>query len=165
MDDLKRQKVFDRLDAYGIRYTHYEHPEVRTVEAASRYKRDDGSTACKNLLLRNRRGDRYYLVCLDAARRLDLHALAEALQQGRLSFASERELDERLGVAPGAVSPFGLLNDPTQQVRLLLDEHLSQVDAYSFHPNDSRSTIVIARTEFLRYLARTKQPYEFIRLC
>lgn len=163
-DDLRRQRVFDWLDAHGIRYTFYEHPAVRTVEAAVGCKHDDGSTACKNLLLRNSKGDRHYLICCTADLRLDLYALAERLQQGRVSFASERELDELLGTAPGAVSPFGLLNDPEKRVRLLLDEQLSQADAYSFHPNDNRATVVIARDEFLRCLALTGHPWEFIRL-
>lgn len=136
---------------------------MRTAEAACRCKHDDSSTACKNLLLRNRKGDRHYLVCLAADRRLDLHALSERLQQGRLFFASERELEELLGIAPGAVSPFGVLNDPAKRVRLLLDEHLSHAEAYSFHPNDNRATVV-ARAEFLRYFALTGHLCEFIRL-
>lgn len=161
-DDLRRQRVFDWLDAHGIRYTFYEHPAVRTVEAAVSCKHDDGSTACKNLLLRNSKGDRHYLICCTADLRLDLYALAERLQQGRVSFASEQELDKLLGTAPGAVSPFGLLNDPEKRVRLLLDEQLSQADAYSFHPNDNRATVVIPQEEFLKYLAAVGNSYEFI---
>lgn len=144
--------------------TRTTNPAVRTAEAACRCKHDDGSTACKNLLLRNRKGDRHYLVCLAADRRLDLHALSERLQQGRLSFASEWELEELLGIAPGAVSPFGVLNDPAKRVRLLLDEHLSHAEAYSFHPNDNRATVVVARAEFLRYFALIGHLCELIRL-
>lgn len=73
--DLRRRRVFDFLDARGIRYTWYEHPEAPTCEIALRYCRDDGAQHCKNLFLRNHKGDRHYLVCFDAEQRLAIRDL------------------------------------------------------------------------------------------
>lgn len=162
--DERRQRVFGWLDARGIAYTWYEHPEAPTIEAARRYWRDDGSKHCKNLFFRNHKGNRHYLVCFDCERNLAIHDLEHRLRQGKLSFASEQRMERWLGVRPGSVSPFGLINDPARHVHLFLDASLQRLPAYSFHPNDNRSTVVISREEFLRYLAAVGNAYEFIEL-
>ena len=66
----RKQPVFDFLDARGIRYEWYEHPEAPTIEIARQWWRDDGSKHCKNLFFRNHKGDRHYLVCFDSERSL-----------------------------------------------------------------------------------------------
>ena len=87
-------------------------------------------------------------------------------------------MERWLGLRPGSVSPFGLINDPARHVHLFLDASLQRLrprprspapslqrlPAYSFHPNDNRSTVVISREEFLRYLAAVGNTYEFIEL-
>lgn len=160
----RRQKVFDWLDRHGIAYTWYEHPEAPTIEIARRYWRDDGSKHCKNLFFRNHKGNRHYLVAFDCEQNLAIHDLEHRLRQGKLSFASQQRMERWLGVRPGSVSPFGLINDPEGHVHLFLDRNLERFPAYSFHPNDNRATVVIARSEFLRYLAAVGNTYEFIEL-
>lgn len=160
----RRQKVFDWLNRHGIAYTWYEHPEAPTIEIARRYWRDDGSKHCKNLFFRNHKGNRHYLVCFDCEQALAIHDLEHRLRQGKLSFASEQRMERWLGLRPGSVSPFGLVNDPQRHVHLFLDANLQRFPAYSFHPNDNRATVVIAREEFLRYLAAVGNSYEFIEL-
>lgn len=162
--DERRRRVFDFLDAHGIRYTWYEHPEAPTVEIARRYWRDDGSKHCKNLFFRNHKGDRHYLVCFDCDRSLAIRDLEQRLRQGKLSFASEQRMERWLGLRPGSVSPFGLINDPANHVHLFLDANLDHFPAYSFHPNDNRATVVIARDEFRRYLALVGNSFERIEL-
>lgn len=160
----RRQRVFDWLDARGIRYSWYEHPEAPTISLARQYWRDDGSKHCKNLFFRNHKGDRHYLVSFDCEQNLAIHDLERRLRQGKLSFASEQRMERWLGLRSGSVSPFGLINDPAGHVHLFLDAHLRDWPAYSFHPNDNRATVVISREEFLRYLAATGNSYEFIEL-
>ena len=144
----RRQKVFDWLDSHGIAYTWYEHPEAPTIEIARRYWRDD----------------RHYLVAFDCEQNLAIHDLERRLRQGKLSFASEQRMERWLGLRPGSVSPFGLINDPEHHVHLFLDRNLERFPAYSFHPNDNRATVVVSRSEFLRYLAAVGNTYEFIEL-
>ena len=160
----RRQIVFDFLDAHRISYDWYEHPEAPTIEIARQWWRDDGSKHCKNLFFRNHKGDRHYLVCVDSEQSLAIHDLEHRLRQGKLSFASEQRMERWLGLRPGSVSPFGLINDPANHVHLFLDANLRDCPAYSFHPNDNRATVVIPREEFLRYLTAVGNTYEFIEL-
>ena len=160
----RRQRVFDFLDAHAIRYTWYEHPEAPTIEIARQYWRDDGSKHCKNLFFRNHKGDRHYLVSFDAGQSLAIRDLEQRLKQGKLTFASPERMERWLGLKPGSVSPFGLINDAERHVHLFLDANLRRWPSYSFHPNDNRATVVIEREEFLRYLAAVGNGYEFIEL-
>lgn len=160
----RRQAVYDFLDRHGIRYTHYEHPAAPTIEIARRYWRDDGSKHCKNLFFRNHKGDRHYLVSFDCERSLPIRAFEQRLGQGKLTFASEQRMERLLGLRPGSVSPFGLINDTDRGVHLFLDRTLERCDAYSFHPNDNRATVVIRREEFMRYLAAVGCSYELLDL-
>ena len=152
------------LDARGIRYEWYEHPEAPTIEIARQWWRDDGSKHCKNLFFRNHKGDRHYLVCFDSERSLAIRDLEARLRQGKLTFASPERMERWLGLRPGSVSPFGLINDPENHVHLFLDVNLRDCPAYSFHPNDNRATVVIPQEEFLKYLAAVGNSYEFIEL-
>jgi Ala-tRNA(Pro) deacylase len=93
-----------------------------------------------------------------------IHDLEHILHQGKLSFASPERMLKWLGLSPGSVSPFGLINDSENHVHLFLDESLQQQEALSFHPNDNRFTVVISRAEFERYLHLVGNTYEYIKL-
>lgn len=93
-----------------------------------------------------------------------IHDLEQILHQGKLSFASPERMDKWLGLRPGSVSPFGLINDTENHVHLFLDETLREQPALSFHPNDNRFTVVISREEFERYLTLVGNTYEYIKL-
>ena len=157
-------KVLDWLDEHHIPYECYSHPEGKTIEEAKRWWRDDGSVHCKNLFFRNHKGNRHYLVCFDCEHDLAIHDLEHLLHQGKLSFASPERMMRWLGLEPGSVSPFGLINDPEQHVYLFLDEQLRKADTLSFHPNDCRGTVVIRREDFEKYLAIVGNGYEYIKL-
>ena len=160
----RMQIVFDFLDQHAIRYSWYEHPEAPTIEIARQYWHADGSKHCKNLFFRNHKGNRHYLVCFDCEQSMAIHDLEHRLHQGKLSFASEQRMERWLGLKPGSVSPFGLINDPENHVHLFLDSTLQNYPALSFHPNDNRATVVIELAEFLRYLKEVGNTYEFIEL-
>ena len=148
------------LDAADIAYDLYFHPASPTIELAKRHWRDDGSKHCKNLFFRNHKGNRHYLVCFDCDRTLSIHDLEARLHQGKLSFASPERMMRYLGLEPGSVSPFGLINDAEHHVHLFLDRNLLYCPSLSFPP----ATVVIARTEFERYLARVGNSYEYLDL-
>lgn len=152
------------LDGHGLPYDCYYHPEGKTIEEAKRYWRNDGSVHCKNLFFRNHKGNRHYLVCFDCDHDLAIHDLEHRLHQGKLSFASVERMMRYLGLEPGSVSPFGLINDKEHHVHLFLDAQLQHADMLSFHPNDCRGTVVISREDFERYLAMVGNTYEYIIL-
>ena len=162
--DLRRRRVFDFLDARGIRYTWYEHPEAPTCEIALRYCRDDGAQHCKNLFLRNHKGNVHYLVILPWDKPLDIHALWEKIGSTRLSFASPERMMKYLGVTPGSVSLFGLLNDSAHSVILLLDKELETADRISFHPNENTASLIITNAGLRRFLSLCPNPSRFIDL-
>lgn len=160
----RREKVFRYLNQLGICYEWYEHPEAPTIDIARRWWRDDGSKHCKNLFFRNHKGDRHYLVVFDCLRELAIRDLEQRLHQGKLSFASPERMERHLGLRPGSVSPFGLINDEENRVHLFLDENLTKYRSLSFHPNDNRATVVISREEFERYLRAVGNSYEYVPL-
>lgn len=164
MENERIDKVLGYLNEKGLEYSWYTHPEAPTIEIARQHWKQDGSKHCKNLFFRNHKGNRHYLVVLDCERDLDIHDLEKRLHQGKLSFASPQRMEKYLGLQPGSVSPFGLINDTENHVHLFLDTNLQQQDSLSFHPNDNHATVVIAFKEFMRYLDIVGNSFEFIEL-
>ena len=110
------------------------------------------ATHCKNLFLRNQRGDRHYLVILSHSKRADLRRVADQVGDGKLSFASPERLMKYLGLTPGSVSPFGLLNDAARHVRVYVDRDVMEGTRVTFHPNDNTATLVVSVDDFNRFL-------------
>lgn len=158
------QKVLDYLTTNNIEHSWYTHEEAPTIEIARTQWRADGSKHCKNLFFRNHKGNRHYLVILDCEQDLDIHDLEQRLHQGKLSFASPHRMERYLGLLPGSVSPFGLINDTENHVHLFIDENLKKEKSLSFHPNDNRATVVISQAEFMHYLSIAGNSHEFITL-
>jgi len=159
--DLRLYKILDEL---GIPIDYYEHPPVPTVEEASKYWKDIESAHCKNLFFRNHKGNRHYLVIFEYSMSLNIRDLEQRLGQGKLSFASPKRLMKYLGLEPGSVSPFGLINDTAKHVHLFIDENLKRYERISFHPNLNTASLVIPYSGFERFLRWTGNSYEYIRL-
>lgn len=160
----RQQAVYKYLSDAGIGYQCYDHPEAPTIEIAKQHWRQDGSKHCKNLFFRNHKGNKHYLVVFDCEQNLAIHELEKRLKQGKLSFASEQRMERWLGLRPGSVSPFGLINDTENHVHLFLDRNLQDAESLSFHPNDNRATVVVSQDDFKRYLDLTGNSYEWIEL-
>lgn len=144
--------VLDVLDNLQIPHEIHHHPPVFTVEEAEEHWKSIKGTHCKNLFVRNKKGNRHYLVILESRKRADLRELNNRLGEDRLSFASPERLKRCLGLEPGAVSPFGLINDKEKVVQVVLDKDLKEADWVSFHPNINTATVTIAFKDFERYL-------------
>jgi len=162
--DTRIEGVLRLLDDLQIPYNLYNHPPAPTIEEAMKYWKDIQATHCKNLFFRNHKGNRHYLVILESSRLLDIHDLEKRLKQGKLSFASPERMMKHLGLTPGSVTPFGLMNDTANHVHLFLDEKLQQATKISFHPNINTASVVIPFEGFLKYLEWSGNGYEFVRL-
>ncbi|MBO7067723.1 MAG: prolyl-tRNA synthetase associated domain-containing protein [Bacteroidaceae bacterium] len=170
----REEVVLNFLREHNIVFSNYNHPEGKTIEEAKRWWKDDGSVHCKNIFLRNHKGNQHYLVCLHCDHELDIHDLEHRLKTslmaqgknspGKLSFASPERMMRYLGLEPGSVSPFGLINDKDHHVHLFLDSRLQEAETLSFHPNDCKGTVVIKREDFERYLQIVGNTYEYIAL-
>jgi Ala-tRNA(Pro) deacylase len=144
--------VIARLNELAIPFTRHEHPPVATVEEASAHWAGIEATHCKNLFLRNQKGTRHYLVVLTASKKADLKAVAAQIGDGKLSFASSERLMTHLGLTPGSVSPFGLINDREHAVRVVLDRDFQTATRLALHPNINTRTFTIAAADFTTFL-------------
>jgi len=162
MSTAVKNIVFDKLNQLGIQHEVFEHPPLDTIEIALKYWKDIDATHCKNLFFRNHKGNRHYLIIIKDTTPFSIRSLEQKLKQGKLTFGSPKRLLKYLGVKPGSVSPFGLLNDEDHHVHLFLDQQLKKAEKISFHPNDNTASLVLSFPDFITYLDSTTNTYEFI---
>ena len=184
--EYKINKVHGFLEENGIDYQTHRHPPLPTIELALEYWKEIDSTHCKNLFFRNHKGNRHYLVVFECHKELGIHALEKSLKQGKLSFASQERMERCLGLLPGSVSPFGLINDMNlvqetadglqpcegvsakelfengHRVKLFLDADLQAAERLSFHPCDNTASTVVTNEGFRRFLKIWGGDYEWI---
>ena len=156
----QEEGVVARLNELAIAFTRHEHPPVATVEEASAHWGAIDATHCKNLFLRNQKGSRHYLVVLTASKKADLKGVAEQVGDGKLSFASPERLMTHLGLTPGSVSPFGLINDREHLVRVVLDRDFQVASRLAFHPNINTATLTVSAADFKRFLEACGNPVQ-----
>ena len=159
-----QQQVYDYLEQQGIGFDYYEHPEAPTIEIASQFYRGEGTVLCKNLFFRNHKGNKHYLVIMDARHNMDIHEIEHQLHQGKLSFASPERMMRYLGVKPGSVSLYTLVNDVNHEVILFVDRKLLDAPKVSFHPNDNTASLVISNSDMLKFIESIGNRYEFMDL-
>lgn len=157
-------ELYKILGELNISFDYYEHPPAPTIEEARKYWKDIPSAHCKNLFIRNHKGNRHYLVILEHTQQLDIHDLEKRLKQGKLSFASDERMQKYLRLTPGSVSPFGLINDHGHHVHLFIDENLKLATRISFHPNNNTASIIVSFSDFLKFLHWTKNKFEYVKL-
>jgi Ala-tRNA(Pro) deacylase len=164
MSSENEERVYEVLEKLGIAYVKHEHPAVYTVDQAEQYWEDIEGTHCKNIFLRNKKGKRHYLVILLASKKADLNALEKQLGEDKLSFASPERLMRYLGLEPGSVSPFGLINDRKKEVQVIIDRDLRRAEIVNFHPNINTSTVGIDFIDFEKFLAWCENTVRYIQL-
>ncbi len=152
------------LEKLEIEFDYYPHPEAPTVEEAARHWKDLDAAHCKNLFFRNHKGNRHYLVILDYRQDLNIRDLEQRLKQGKLSFASPKRLKRYLGLTPGSVTPFGLINDTEKHVHLFLDRNLENAEHISFHPCINTASIVVKYRDFLRFMDYCGNSWEYVKM-
>jgi Ala-tRNA(Pro) deacylase len=160
----QEQSVQTRLQELGIAFSRHEHPPVATVDEAAQHWAGIDATHCKNLFLRNQKGNRHYLVVLTVSKKADLKAVADQIGDGKLSFASPERLMTHLGLTPGSVSPFGLINDREHAVRVVLDRNFQSATRLSFHPNINTVTFTIAAADFKKFLDACGNPIQYVSI-
>ena len=155
------ERLLAYLDELSIATTTVAHPPVFTVEEAKRLRGPLPGGHCKSLFLRNKKGAMWLVVVFEQ-RRIDLRRLGDELGIGRLGFASPERLHRYLGVVPGAVTPFGVVNDTEGEVTVVLERGLLDVDPLNFHPLDNARTTSIRPDDLLRFLDATGHPPVYI---
>ena len=142
------------LTSLDISYTTHTHPPFRTVEDAKAFRGDLQGAHIKNLYLRDRKKQNF-LIVVEEDKAVDLKALPGQIGSDRLSFGSTDRLFEMLGVRPGAVSPFTLINDSDHKVQLLIDAELADQPCLFAHPLVNDMTLGISWADLMRFFAHT----------
>ena len=147
-------RLIATLTSLDISFTTNTHPPLRTVEDAKAFRGDLQGAHIKNLYLRDRK-KRNYLLVAEEDKAIDLKALPGLIDSDRLSFGSADRLFEMLGVRPGAVSPFTLINDPDHKVQLLLDAGLADQPCLFAHPLVNDMTLGVSGVDLMRFFTHT----------
>ena len=147
---MKEVKAF--LEDHQLEYEWHEHEAVHTVEQAKATRSAIKGLHCKNLFLRNQKGNRHFLAIFPADLPVDMKTLAPLLGIKRISFASAQRMEKYLKLSPGSVSVFGLLNDEQKAVELFVHKDILEADYVTFHPNDNRATVVLDAANFEKIL-------------
>ena len=139
----------------GVASETVEHPPLYTVEDAQNLRGDIPGGHTKNLFVKDRKS-RIFLLVLGEETVVDLKRVHEKIgAQGRVSFGSAELLEEVWGVKPGAVTPFGAINDGEQRVTVVLDAQMLRHERLNFHPLVNTRTTGLASTDLLKFLRAT----------
>ncbi len=154
MPPVRREGLFSFLDGLGIETKTVEHPPVFTVSESAGVDRALPGGHTKNLFLKSAKGV-LYLVVAYVETQVDLKGLPQRVGAARFSFGKPDLLLDVLGVTPGSVTAFAVLNDRDHQVQVVLDEDLMQFDSVNCHPLENNATTNIARDDLLRFIRAT----------
>ena len=146
------KNLFRRFEQLGIAHKTHSHPAVFTVEEARQHCAYLPGVHCKNLFFKDKKGALWLAVLLDE-REVKIKTLQKAMDAARLSFGKPELLMEVLGVIPGAVTPFGLINDSEKRVGVFLDADMMDADLVNFHPLRNDATTAITPADLRRFIA------------
>jgi len=157
-----RQDLLAFLDRIGVAHATVDHLPVFTVAESAHVKSAMPGGHTKNLFLKDKRGALWLLSAI-AETKIDLTALARLFGVGRFSFGSAELLEAALGVTPGSVTAFAVINDTAGLVRMLLDDALFETDPVNFHPLRNDATTAVSHGDLVRFLDATGHPPTRIR--
>lgn len=146
-----RKDLFDRLSELGIKTATVEHGPVFTVAESGELERQLPGAHTKNLFLKDEKGALFLVVAMSSTR-VDLKGLARTLTAGRFSFGKPELLMEVLGVPPGSVTAFSVINDTSDRVSVVIDAELMKHETINCHPLENTATTNIAREDLLRFI-------------
>ena len=152
------------LADHNINYVLHTHPAVFTVPEAKEHCYHIPGAHCKNLFLKNKRSGQLFLVTIPHDKRLDLNQFRRSIGAPKIRFAEPEVLSEALGIAPGAVSPIGLVNDTNDKVIFMVDEQIWNADEICCHPNINTETLQISGKAFQKLIKATGTSMEIKKL-
>ncbi|WP_127520668.1 YbaK/EbsC family protein [Mesorhizobium sp. Z1-4] len=161
---LNRDDLLDYLAGLGIETKTYDHPPLFTVRQSEALRGDIPGGHTKNLFLKDKKGS-YFLLTVGEHAEIDLKTVHTKIgASGRVSFGKAEKLEELLGVVPGAVTIFGLVNDKAGQVKAFLDAGLMEHDVINAHPLTNEATTAIGRDDLVRFIEATGHEAAVLKL-
>ncbi len=160
----QEQRVYQKLDELEITYEVVEHPPALTTEEADRYIEGKEGVRTKTLFLCNKKSTAFYLVIMDDEKRVDMKRLGELLGEKGMKFCSPEKLMAKMGLPPGTVSLFGLLNNEEHDIRVCLDREILSEEIMTFHPNDNTRTLFLSTEDMNRFIEAMGYEREILEL-
>ena len=149
-----KQDIYDLLNEKGIWYEVTEHPAVFNMEELEAIELPYPDADAKNLFIRDDKRRNYYLITVKGDQRVDLKQFRKRFETRPLSFVQPDELMSILGLIPGAVTPFGLLNDEENKAALYIDRTFREGSGLvGVHPNDNTATVWIKTDDLIRIIS------------
>ena len=139
----KEERVYDLLERLGVPFERVDHDAVGTIEGCAEIEKLLDIEICKNLFLRNSKGDQYYLLMLPGGKHLVTKDLAKKIGSTRLSFGTPEKMEEYLDITPGSVSVLGLMNDHENNIQFLVDNDIKKWEYFGCHPCINTSSLKI----------------------
>ena len=146
---IKEQHIYEFLDDLGINYVYLDHQEEFAMGDAADADEAIGVVGAKNVFLHDKKRRHYVLILVNGTKRVDLKKISALTGLKNLSFCNEEDLDIVLGLTPGAVTPFGLLNDKNGLVQLIIDETLRDEELFAMHPCVNTTTVRMSNRDFM----------------
>lgn len=158
----KHKIVYNVLDDLDITYDIIEHPPATTTEEADKFIEGKPGVRTKSLFLCDKKSTQYFLLIMDDSKRLDIKTTAEIFKIKGLKFCSPEKLMNKMGLTPGSVSLFGLLNNHDHDIQVYFDKEILSEEILTFHPNDNTKTLFIKTEDINKFLQSINYTYSII---
>lgn len=159
------EEVLDVFKSLDIEYKLVRHVAIFNRNDEELVKEIDfGGVCCKNLFLKDKKNNVFYLVSMPVDKRADLKKISEELKSDRLSFGNEQELWENLHIKPGSVSILNVIGAPETKVTFVIDKNLENIERVSFHPNDNTASISFESKNITKILDKYNKKYVFLEV-
>ncbi len=160
---LNELDLLEKFRTKGLDFKIHKHEALFTVEDSESLRGEIYGSHTKNLFLKNKKGN-FYLFSCDENAQVDLKSFSKSIEAKNLSFANEIYLDKYLGIKPGSVSPYALLNDTKNIVSFYFDQKLAQSEIINFHPLVNTSTISMKTKDFMNFILENNKKINIFSL-
>ena len=160
---LGPKKIIEILNQKGFDYDLHEHKALFTIEDSIKLRGEIKGSHTKNLFLKNKK-DKFYLISCEEFTNINLKKISKSLELGNLSFAKEEYLIKLLGIKPGSVSPFALLNNMDNTVDFYLEDKIYNSDFINFHPLTNTATITMKCDKFIEFMIENNKKIHIFSL-
>ena len=160
---LSEKKLLTLIEEKGLDFKLYAHEPLFTVEESIKYRGTIDGAHSKNIFLKNKKNQFFLFSCIEDTH-INLKKISKSLALGNISFANEDYLMNILGIKPGSVSPFGLLNDEEKKVKFFFDQEFMEYEIVNFHPLINTSTVSIAPNDLINLIEQRHSKVEFINM-
>jgi len=148
---LSKQDLINKIEKAGHNYNLHNHTALFTVDHSNINRGEINGSHSKNLFLKNKK-NQFFLISCEENSKIDLKKMSKLTCAGNLSFSKKEYMMELIGVNPGSVTPYALLNDKNNKVRFFLEDKLFNSNILNFHPLVNTSTISLSKSNFISFM-------------